>query len=442
MKVNYFFAVTFIFLLFFLSCDDIKRTSLDDFRCSKKTSYPAASYKSIALARKNNSLEWHCRNDHLIPDEKQTQAILSLNQNRDFASLDIDRDGLINTFDPSVYDWREIGYQPFAVLAFLSWRHSWNNYKYSDKDLRKAVKLLKEAGIAFVRMDFLWQDIEPSKNNFNFDKYDFIVDLLSKENIRILGLLGYSASWAGKTWNSPPTNLEDFVDYVSNVISRYRDRVKYWEIWNEPDSRTYWQPQDEMKTYTQLLRLCYVAAKQIDPSCKILLGGMTSNGYYAINNIYKNGGRDFFDIINIHPFVDPLNPKELKRIKAIYNNLEKLKVRYKDEEKKIWFTEIGCPGLAAQVEHRGWWIGGFPTEKQQAKYLNYIYTELIKLPNLEKIFWAYFRDNKEHFKDDVDYFGLIRWDFSTKPAFETFKDRYINWLNTYKYFKSSAEDER
>ena len=394
------------------------------------------------VSHKNNSREWHNRNDHLIPDQKETEAIMSLKQEREFTSNDIDRDGILNSIDPSAYDWREIGYQPFGTLAFLSWRHDWNNYKYSQEGLEKIVKLLGEAGVSFVRMDFLWQDIEPNNNRFNFEKYDFIVELLAEKNIRILGVLGYCASWAGQDWNYVPRNLDDFTDYVYNVVLRYKDRIKYWEIWNEPDSKVYWQPQDDMKTYTKLLKKSYAVAKKADPSCKVVLGGMTSEGYYAIKNIYKNGGKDYFDIINIHPFVNPLLPTEIRRIYTLYNNLERLKVKYNDREKKIWFTEIGCPGMSRKVESKGWWMGKAPSEKQQAKFLYTIYTDIIELANVEKIFWAFFRDNKEHFDNDVDYFGLTRWDFSKKPAFNVYRKRYARWLNLHSYFRFSKKYAR
>lgn len=410
-------------LLFFSSGQFITFAELED-----KTELPIISYK-------NNSKNWHNRNDHLIPGDAETEQILLLNQARKLDSDDIDGDAVVNSIDPSPYDWREIGYQPFGVLAFLSWRHDWNNEKYSEDSLNKAVKLFNEAGVVFVRMDFLWADIEAKKGEFDFDKYDYIVNLLSEKNIRILGILGYSAPWASDKWNSPPEDLDDFAGYVWKVILRYKDKIKYWEIWNEPDSATYWQPQDDMKAYSELLKKSYQSAKKADPTCKVVLGGMTSQGYYAIKNIYKNGGKDHFDIINLHPFVDPLNSGEYKKIYTLYNNLERLKAQYNDKEKKIWFSEIGCPGLGAGVESKGWWMGKSPSEKQQADFLYSIYTDVIELPNLEKVFWAYFRDNKEHFKNDVDYFGLVRWDFSKKPAFDWYKDRHIRWLNLHRYLK-------
>ena len=93
-------------------------------------------------------------------------------------------------------------------------------------------------------MDFLWSDIEPRPGTFDFKKYDFIVDLVSRHNIKILGLLLYSPAWSEAPWNHAPDPLL-YAQYARAVsVARYRDRIKHWEIWNEPDHATYWQPQD------------------------------------------------------------------------------------------------------------------------------------------------------------------------------------------------------
>lgn len=399
--------------------------------CQHVPQQTTAPHVVPAVSFENNSQLWHARNDHLMPDKIKTQAILALKQERDFTGSDIDADGVPNERDPSPFDWREIGYQPFGMLEFLSWCHAWNNNKFPAEDLPKVTKLLQDIGVACVRMDFIWEDIEPRQGAFDFAKYDEIVGELSKSNIRILGLLDYCALWAGPRWNGPPNNPDDFVRFASRVIERYRDKVKYWEIWNEPDSRIYWQPQDDMKSYAELLKRCYRAAKRIDPSCTIVLGGLTNQGYYALKNIYRNGGKDFFDVINIHPFVNPLEPESLKRLHTLYSNVEKLKASFGDYDKKIWFTEIGCPGLAPGAQSQGWWEGASPTEKEQAEFLSLVYTDVIQLPTVEKVFWAFLRDNLGHFGTDVDYFGLLRWNYSAKPAFSVFKERYEAWRKEY-----------
>jgi len=50
-----------------------------------------------------------------------------------------------------------------------------------------------------------------------------------------------------------------------------------------------------------------------------------------------------------------------------------------------------------------------------------VYMRLTELEDVEKIFWAFFRDNLGHFKSGVDFFGLVRWDNTPKPSFFIYK---------------------
>ncbi len=376
------------------------------------------------------SASWHQRNGHLIPGPQEAQAIAKLDQSYSLSwrgADDKDGDGVADGLDPSPFDWRENGYYPFATLEFLSWDHSWNSNKYDEEGLKKIVKLLKKAGVGCVRFDFLWQDIEPQQGWWRFEKYDRIVELLTENQIRVLGLLSYSAPWAGEDWNMPPYDNATFVNYAVRVISRYKNRIKYWEIWNEPDSRTYWNVRDEMKGYTALLKETYKAAKETDPSCKIVLGGLTSEGYFALKNIYRNGGKGYFDVMNIHPFTNPLLENRIRFVKALYKHVKKEMDKNGDGDKRIWFTEIGCPGVIDPSQSDGWWEGRSPTESEQARWVGEIYTELIKLDGVDKVFWAFFRDNSRHFNNDVDYFGLVRWDYSLKKGFAEFRKCAVLW---------------
>lgn len=318
---------------------------------------------------------------------------------------------------------------PFGVLEFLHWNHAWNSYKYScPKDLNKTVSLMKEAGVGFVRMDFLWEDIEPKQAEFDFSKYDDIVTRLTDNNIKILGILDYSVSWANDSgkWNCPPKDFSAFVNYASMVIKRYKDRVKYWEVWNEPDSSIYWSAQDGLKSYCLLLKEVYSAAKKIDPDCKILNGGF-ANGLASVNKLYDFGAKPYFDILNIHFFESPLHENSIKAVISYPRLVYKVMSRNGDSAKKIWITEIGAPGVKRGVAARDWWLGKNPSERQQALWLKSVYTELLKDKNVERIFWAFFRDCLGHWGNGVDYFGLVRWDFSRKRSFNVYKECVNNW---------------
>ncbi|MFA5362420.1 MAG: beta-galactosidase [Candidatus Omnitrophota bacterium] len=318
---------------------------------------------------------------------------------------------------------------PFGVLEFLHWNHDWNKFKYPDRgSLEKAVSLMKDAGVGWVRVDFLWSDIEPSAGAFAFEKYDTFVQLLSENQIRILGVLHYSTDWASSCgkWNCPPSDNAVFVRYAVKVINRYKDKVKHWELWNEPDSHVYWEQQDGLKRYCRLLQEVYTAAKKEDPDCKILNGGL-ANGLAGVHHLYDNGAKDYFDILNLHVFDTPVNAKAIKRVIAYPNLAYKIMARNGDKDKKIWITEIGCPGVQPELKTANWWMGSNPGEKQQAKWVEEVYVQLLNVPPVEKVFWAFFRDTKQHWNTGVDYFGLVRWDFSKKPAFDSYKKCSAEW---------------
>lgn len=287
---------------------------------------------------------------------------------------------------------------------------------------------MKEAGAGWVRMDFLWQDIEPEAGKFDFEKYDYIAGLLYKNNISLLGLLNYSVDWASSCgkWNSPPKDTKLFINYAAKVIERYKDKVKYWELWNEPDSYVYWEPQDGLKSYCAFLKEVYITAKKIDPDCKILNGGFAS-GILSVKRLYDNGAKDYFDILNIHIFEAPLNPGAIKRVLAYPKLAYKIMSRNGDSRKKIWITEIGCPGVKRGLKVKNWWLGKNTDERRQAEWLKTVYTELNKNSAVGKIFWAFFRDCNKHWDNGIDYFGLLRRDFSAKPSFSAYKECFNNW---------------
>jgi hypothetical protein len=319
---------------------------------------------------------------------------------------------------------------PFGVLEFLHWDHPWNFHKYpGNRDLKATISLMQSAGIGWIRLDFLWEDIEPAEGKFDFAKYDNLVKLLTDKGIHILGVLHYSTSWASSCgeWNCPPKDNAFFVNYASKVIQRYKHQIKYWEIWNEPDSAAYWKQQDNLKSYCLLLREVYLAAKTIDPDCKILNGGL-ANGLASIHYLYDNAAKDYFDILNLHFFQNPLLGKQAVKAVASYPKLAyKLMVRNGDADKKIWITEIGCPGVSAGLKVGNWWLGANPDEAQQAGWVKEVYTELLKDPQVEKVFWAFFRDTKKHWDNGVDYFGLVRWDYSAKPSFKAYQECFKEW---------------
>jgi hypothetical protein len=323
-----------------------------------------------------------------------------------------------------------ISRSPFGIHDFLSWSHPWNSNHYTPARIDQALGLIKEAGAEWVRTDFLWADIEPVRGSFTFDKYDRIVDLILKHGLKILAIVAYSPLWNDGNWNQAPDPVL-YTEFATTLARRYKDRIRCWEIWNEPDHQMFWQPQDNMQAYTQLLKTVYPAMKQEDSSCQVHLGGLSRSLPACLDYIYFYGGKDYFDVADLHPYINPLLPNAVTGLRELYEMLYQTMKSQKDENKPIWFTEVGCPGIPEGADIEGWWMGKNPTEAEQAAWVEQVYGEPLTWPGVENVFWCFFRDTQNHFTTGVDYFGLLRPDFSKKPGFHAFRraaDRFKDRL--------------
>ena len=306
---------------------------------------------------------------------------------------------------------------PFGVLDFLAWDHDWNRHHYPIEAVKRAAGLMQEAGVGFVRMDFLWSDLEPREGQFDFSKYDALVDILCGHGLGILGLLHYNPAWRQGPWNAAPDPAA-FERYARAVAKHFKGAVAHWEIWNEPDHPIYWHPQDSLEAYARLLKRIYPVLKEADPQCQVLIGGLTNTVSNNLERLYEQAGAESFDIVNIHPFVSPLADRPVEELRRMVDHTRGVMQRYGDGAKPIWVTEIGCPGSA---ENQTWWLGKSLDENRQAEWVASVYAEALQWKNVEKIFWAFFRDTQDHFKDAVDHFGLVRHDFTPKAAYAAYR---------------------
>ena len=131
------------------------------------------------------------------------------------------------------------------------------------------------SGMKWHRYDLPWQAVERSKGEFNFEQMDKAINEMVNNGIRILGILEYPPCWAidkpeghpdPDCGHFPPKDLRDWENYVYNMVSHFKDRVKHWEIWNEPNVGFLHASPEQ---YSEILKVAYVTAKRADRDCKI-----------------------------------------------------------------------------------------------------------------------------------------------------------------------------
>lgn len=286
--------------------------------------------------------------------------------------------------------------------------------------MEKAVNQLQELGIGMIRMDILWPDVQTSPSKWDFSRYDEIIGLLTERNIQVLGVLQYNKDH--EKWSQPPDSFEEFAAYVHHTVKHFKNLIHYWEIWNEPNHPNYWAgPKDGLKTYIRLLSVSYKAAKGADPSCAVLNGGLSEPLIEDTQNLYQNGGHPYFDILNIHPFINPLSQNPTSKFKNLITHIFQIMDRHGDQKKPVWITEMGCPGIPDKKAPQTWFAGKSTDESEQAEWIRTQFEFLKEYPRIKKMFWAFYRDTDKEFNDGADYMGIVKLDLNPKPAFEALK---------------------
>lgn len=268
---------------------------------------------------------------------------------------------------------------------------------------REELELMRKAGIGWARADFSWSGVEPRRGQWRFDHLDHVVEWADRAGIRILPILDYDVDWA----RPAHAHLDLWREYVRRVVERYQDRIRYWEVWNEPNLEMFWKDKPDAAKYVELLKATHETIQRIDPELKVLLGGTAGIPWDYLEGIYAAGGESFFDVMNVHPYRYPDTPEHRSLLDDI-DRLRKLMAAHGDTDKPIWFTEIGWPTHQGQ---RG------ISPEAQARMLARSY--LISLQaGIEVVFWYEFQAPEHKADYNEDHFGMVHRDLTPKPAYE------------------------
>ena len=158
-------------------------------------------------------------------------------------------------------------------------------------------------------------------------------DWLYKKSEVVRPIVGFEKQ--GRKAIKPP--MEDWNRMVSAVATRYKGKIKYFEIMNEPNIIWF-----DPLTYYPYLESANKIIKGIDPENKIV--GFSTTGDYGGNpngflaQLLKANAGQFSDIISFHSYSslyeDSPKPADVL-IKDFYNTLAKYNVK-----QPLWHTEL------------------------------------------------------------------------------------------------------
>lgn len=285
---------------------------------------------------------------------------------------------------------------PFGMGVYL--------YRYPDspaglEQMDRAAALAQAAGCKWSREEFLWHRIEPRRGEFDWSFYDAVVETATRHGISIYGLIDYWSEWAEPY---TPAGIADYARYCTALVHRYQDRIKHWEIWNEPNI-FFWQGPREM--YVDLLKAAYQAIKAADPEAQVL--GCSTAGIDTgfIRLVAEQGGD--YDILTIHPYRGHLDDAGF--IRDLQNTAALTEELY-GAPKPVWITEMGWPTQAQ----------GGVSERQQAGLVARCYLCAVASDAAPNISWYDFREDGADPFYNEHHFGVLRHDLTPKPAYRAF----------------------
>jgi hypothetical protein len=143
----------------------------------------------------------------------------------------------------------------------------------------------------------------------DFSGLDEVMSLSEQYHLRVVGDLFTIPPWLAdcQTPTAQPTRCgtDDLADYqamIAQIVAHADPVIRDWEIWNEPDSTTFFDGTPQQ--YALMLRAAHDAIKAIDPEANVLFGGVST--IYAtswLEQVFATPGADAeqaFEIANLH----------------------------------------------------------------------------------------------------------------------------------------------
>jgi hypothetical protein len=277
--------------------------------------------------------------------------------------------------------------------------------RYHGKELEQMAIMAKESGVKWIREDFGWGDIEPSKGKFEWAFTDSVVRIAKKNGISVYAIVAYWPTWT-KAYSKE--GIDDYVRFLKELVGHYKNDIHQWEIWNEPNI-FFWQGPAEM--YAELLMKSYIAIKDADPAAEVL--GISTSGidFDFIQKMLQL--QTPFDVLTIHPYRSVLEEtnfiNELKRASD-------MAMLPGGMRRPVWITEMGW---TTYNPHNSWVQEGFlPTPlRVQAELIVRTYLSCIISGTDPKVFWYDLRNDGTDPYNFEDNIGIMNRDFSPKPAY-------------------------
>jgi hypothetical protein len=230
------------------------------------------------------------------------------------------------------------------------------------------------SGEAYGRVDFgsirlwdaqvTWQDIETSPGVYDWSRLDSLVRDAQVHHTQVMLVLAMTPSFYASSPSLPPTDLSHYRDFVTAVMSRYRDfdgsrGILQYQVWNEGNVKTFWTGTPQQ--LAQLTRIVDQVRDQVDPGATVVAPSFATRlkgqrrwlSQYVSQRVGGQPVWHFYDVsaLSLYPMETyhgrPGGPEDA--VAMLGNIRQRLAAAHVPASLPIWATEInyGLPSGAA-----------------------------------------------------------------------------------------------
>lgn len=257
--------------------------------------------------------------------------------------------------------------------------------RYDEATLSATLDAIQEAGFAWIRQRFPWDQIEPEPGRFIWGPWDQIVAATTQHGLTLVAVLDGSPTWARRpedadNSSAPPAQRADFGRFAAAFARRYGDRLRFYQVWEEPNIAPHWgtRPVDAAD-YAGLLREAAVQLRATDPDATILLaalapnvepGGANQSDIAYLEALYTAGAAAWFDAVAGQPYGFEQPPEAAPSPMTLnFRRVELLRQvmsRHGDQAKALWLVTYGWHARSrAEGEEPSPWGTVDPTTQAQ-----------------------------------------------------------------------------
>lgn len=244
-------------------------------------------------------------------------------------------------------------------------------------DPERVYPLMAELGAKWARVQTGWSRCEVEPGKYDFAWLEEIVDKLLAVGVEPFFCLSFGnkvympeVPHESAVGHVPlyygDTVKQAWVDFVVALADCFRGRVRYWEVWNEPNIPQFWHPsKPNGAEYAELVKVTSAAVKQSIPDAKIVGGAMSKMDPPFLEAALKAGMAEHIDVFSFHPYqsVPEVN------LQNMHDLVRRMLAQYAPEKAiDVWQGENGCPSQTQG--HNDDWLGLYDVDQVvQAKWV-------------------------------------------------------------------------